>query len=761
MYNKLSKKRNNIFLKKSKKYQRKDKMNGGGPRLNGLPPGVEVLPVKHTQTARGSIIVFGRVLNGRRFSTFLAIGNNNNVELRHYIEEPGQAGLDVSSQIRTLTINNDNNITAVVFDTSLNILVIGDNRGFVSIFNISGFTHDNTFLGENLISKFQNESRSRSSINSITVTETDNTVTETDNILHLIIYAGNEVIYYDLNMSTMQISKLVPQLDGVLAFDVGLPSDITGPTVYPLSNYKFAVTSSDTHGHSSFQTWVLDELDTPPTPTDIETHRQRQQISCLKMHPKTPILISGDSLGVLRLWDIMNDSDEYLSLLRKNERYEGFLVAVAAHYGPVEKIVFHPNKFLFATKAGQEVKLWGLDKFFRTMTLLATIPFPTNVIDIAFHPNANCLVTSRVGLIIESFHFPLLDEMEGDIANLNDFGPRIYNSYTDLPREEFWQSKNPDEVMGALFHKEQIIRPNHSTIRGWDKPRRYEGPENSINKEVSHLLRDHRTLSCHGAVCSVVHTPNTQQTSQQRPTTGLPPSVQAPVMSPTGLPPSVQAPVMSPTGLPPGWTLETLAGQRQCYYHADTDTWSKNFPTGHPKVMELLNMNQKQIANLATTRARIDVRDYTDCVNAIVEAGSIITADFQQWSKRTLTSDLNDTDYFQKHPDYRDRIVRALLAIKAETLFPPGHPKVIELLNMNQKQIADLATTRARIDVKDSKHCVNAIVEAGIITADFQQWSKEDLTSDLMNTEYFQKHADYRDRIVRALLAIKEERQIK
>ena len=42
-----------------------------------------------------------------------------------------------------------------------------------------------------------------------------------------------------------------------------------------------------------------------------------------------------------------------------------------------------------------------------------------------------------------------------------------------------------------------------------------------------------------------------------------------------------QLPAVAPEAqqLPPGWTLETVAGGRTCYYHEDTGTWSAKFPS--------------------------------------------------------------------------------------------------------------------------------------------------------------------------------------
>jgi hypothetical protein len=227
-----------------------------------------------------------------------------------------------------------------------------------------------------------------------------------------------------------------------------------------------------------------------------KTHNQTGVITCLKMHPSQAFLITGDLQGVLRLWDIMNWHDEYLKELRVHP-IEGFIVAVAAHSSRVQKIVFHPKKYLFATLSQNEVKLWGLDKFFRTMTLLETITSPNNVTDIAFHPLLYCLVMTSNGDVL-SFHFDNLDQMEIEMSIHNDYGELSSEQEDKLTERTLLgpvAAQNKDRVFSVVY-KGQELEPNHWTIKGYHG---HQGAEQKpLNVDVAPILPDFRRVSCAG-----------------------------------------------------------------------------------------------------------------------------------------------------------------------------------------------------------------------------------------------------------------------
>jgi WD40 repeat protein len=582
--------------------RRKSRMNGGKPP--GLQPSVLA---SGNEEKKYCIVVFGSCfldevyISGRwhkKITTNIAIASQRDVELR-CIERTNDFNdfKALTKNIRTLTFKNEHTITALALYYTRSreqYFVIGDVQGVVSVYIISAFITGDTLRGDGSFAKIN---VGKLPIHSIyTHCSEDN--------LNIVIYAGNQVRFYQINEQSRSVSLLGDLTrQNVSFFDVTHHDNISSWTFeYP--SYRFVSNESD---NQHFITWMtknnLDVFDYSNEEYIPRTHEQtRCAITCLKMHPSQAFLITGDSQGVLRLWDIMNWHDEYLTELRIGS-IEGFIVAVAAHSSPVQKIVFHPNKYLFATLSQNEVKLWGLDKFFRTMTLLETITPPYNVTDIVFHPLLYCLVMTCNGDVL-SFHFDNLDKMEIDMSIHNDYGE------LSMEQQDKWSERtqmgpvaaqNPDHVFPVVY-KGQELEPNHWTIKGYSGHQRAE--RNPLNVDVAPILPTERHISCEGVACSAVTVKTKGKansevkseveavledvTENPRAHGRLPPGWfrrenrkgQIYYEYDNGKPAEKRTSDERPITpyVPIGWELEEVAGKQTIYYHEKTGTWSNTLP---------------------------------------------------------------------------------------------------------------------------------------------------------------------------------------
>jgi predicted RNase H-like nuclease len=202
-------------------------------------------------------------------------------------------------------------------------------------------------------------------------------------------------------------------------------------------------------------------------------------------------------------------------------------------------------------------------------------------------------------------------------------------------------------------------------------------------------------------------------------------------------------------------------------------------------------MSPNDIADLATQRADIAT---ADCIRAVSELAFSGRTWKKDWQRETLSQTFAKSAYFQAHPAHRDKIIDALVAMRAEAesaaggATPPATPPQASrtlppvpstaahaahtaagregcagsatltpeaIKAMSPNDIADLATQRADIATAD---CIRAVSELAFSGRTWKKdWQRETLSQTFAKSAYFQAHPAHRDKIIDALVAMRAE----
>jgi hypothetical protein len=171
----------------------------------------------------------------------------------------------------------------------------------------------------------------------------------------------------------------------------------------------------------------------------------------------------------------------------------------------------------------------------------------------------------------------------------------------------------------------------------------------------------------------------------------------------------------------------------------------------------LMAASSQDLAQEAAARAGIQPPE--DCVSAIVDHVNGRTYR-TEWRAKDLMIKLKNLPYFVANRQHLIPIIRALVDMKAEAELATtsAHTKLTPeaIKKMSSKDIAIIATKRAGIEDED---CVQAVSELNFSGRTYKKdWQrKTPLLNTFLDSAYFKTHTDHSDKIIDALVAMREE----
>jgi hypothetical protein len=168
------------------------------------------------------------------------------------------------------------------------------------------------------------------------------------------------------------------------------------------------------------------------------------------------------------------------------------------------------------------------------------------------------------------------------------------------------------------------------------------------------------------------------------------------------------------------------------------------------------SMSPNAIAVLATQRAHIPSDDTAGCIEAVTVLDFSGRTWKKDWQRQMLVLTFAKSAYFQAHPDHRDKIIDALVAMRMEALSLYKELITPEtLMSMSSQQVAQEAVARAGIQPPDA--CVKALTGKVHGTTYSTVWTAGDLKETLEGLPYFVFSRDNLQPIIDALVGMREE----